>query len=327
MLHPNKKFILTNTTTRKREEFKPASPPKVTFYSCGPTVYGPIHIGNARALVVADLMHRWLKHIGYEVNFVRNYTDVDDKIIDRANKDKVDSLVISEKYIEYTDTDMKLLGLQPPTKVVKVTDSMPEIIAIIQKIIARGHAYVVNGEVFFSIESFKGYGKLSHRNVEDLIAGARVEIDSKKKNPMDFSLWKPHKPGEPSWESPWGKGRPGWHIECSAMAGRWLGETLDLHHGGMDLMFPHHENEIAQSEAATGKPFCNHWMHHAFITSGNEKMSKSLGNILPCRDFIEKFGAELLKFIFVSFHFRSELPYTEETLGQSMGELERVYLM
>lgn len=326
MLHQNKKFVLTNSLTGKREEFKPAQPPKVTFYSCGPTVYGATHIGNARALIVADMLYRWLKHIGYDVNFVRNYTDVDDRIIDRANKEGVSSLEISERYIEYCETDIKLMGLQAPTKTVKVTESMDDIIKIIQKIIDRGHAYVVEGEVLFSIESFPSYGKLSGRKIEDLEAGARVEIDRKKRNPMDFSLWKPHKPGEPYWESPWSKGRPGWHIECSAMVGRWLGESIDLHHGGQDLIFPHHENEIAQSEAATGKPFCTHWVHHAFLTAGNEKMSKSLGNILTTRDFIEKFGAELLRFMYVSFHFRSGVPYTEETLAQLLGELERVYV-
>ncbi|MBI3558688.1 MAG: cysteine--tRNA ligase [Deltaproteobacteria bacterium] len=319
-------FLLTNTLTGKREPFKTQVPGKVLFYTCGPTVYGPLHIGNMRALVVGDLIFRWLKHLGFDVNFVRNYTDVDDKIINRANEEKISALEVAQKYIDYCDTDMKLLGLQAPTKTVRVTDSMDDILKIIEKIIANGKAYVVDGEVLFSIEGFPGYGKLSGKNVEDLVAGSRVEVDKKKKNPADFSLWKPAKPGEPFWESPWGKGRPGWHIECSAMVSHWLGETIDLHHGGQDLIFPHHENEIAQSEAATGKPFCNHWVHHAFITAGNEKMSKSLGNILPTRKFIEIYGAELLRFIFVSFQYRSELPYTQPMLAQSMGELERIYL-
>ncbi len=319
-------FVLTNTLSGKREPFKTQTPGKVLYYTCGPTVYGPLHIGNMRALVVGDLLFRWLKHLGYEVNFVRNYTDVDDKIINRAIEEKTSAHEVSQKYIEYCDTDLKLLGLQTPTKTVLVTDSMPDIIKIIEKIIANGKGYVVDGEVLFSIEAFPGYGKLSGKNVEDLVAGSRVAVDSKKKNPADFSLWKPAKPGEPFWESPWGKGRPGWHIECSAMISHWLGETIDLHHGGQDLIFPHHENEIAQSEAATGKTFCNHWVHHAFITAGNEKMSKSLGNILPTRKFIEVYGAELLRFIFVSFQYRSELPYTEAMLAQALGELERIYL-
>lgn len=322
----NRKFVLTNSMTGKREEFKPQNPPKVTFYSCGPTVYGPLHIGNARALLYADFLFRWMKHVGFDVNFVRNYTDVDDKIIVRANSEGIPASEVSEKYIEYCETDIKLLGLQSPTRTVKVTESMPDIVQMIAKIIDRGHAYVVDGEVLFSIESFPSYGKLSGKKVEDLQAGARVEVDRKKRNPMDFSLWKPAKPGEPFWESPWGKGRPGWHIECSAMVGRWLGETIDLHHGGQDLMFPHHENEIAQSEAASGKTFCSHWVHHAFLTSGNEKMSKSLGNILTIRDFISKYGAELLRFMYISFHYRSGVPYTEETLTQLLNELERVYL-
>lgn len=324
-LYEKKKFFLTNTMSGKREEFKPAQPPKVSYYSCGPTVYGALHIGNARALIYADWMFRWLKHIGYEVNFVRNYTDVDDKIINRANQEKISPTEVSEKYIEYCETDMKLLGLLPPVKTALVTESIADIIKTVEKIIANGHGYVVNGEVFFSVNSFKGYGKLSGKNVDELEAGARVEIDAKKKHPADFSLWKPHKPGEPFWESPWSKGRPGWHIECSAMVMRWLGETIDLHHGGQDLIFPHHENEIAQSEAATGKPFCAHWTHHAFLTAGNEKMSKSLGNILTTREFIEKYGPELLKFIYLSFHHRSSVPYTQETMSQSLHELERFY--
>lgn len=325
-LYEKKKFVLTNSLSGKREEFKPAHPPKVSFYSCGPTVYGALHIGNARALIVADLFYRWLKHIGYDVNFVRNYTDVDDKIITRANEEKISSDEVSKKYIDYCETDMKLLGLQKPVRTVLVTESIAEIIQTIQKIIERGHGYVVDGEVLFSVKSFAAYGKLSGKNVDDLEAGARVEVDAKKKHPADFSLWKPHKPGEPYWDSPWSKGRPGWHIECSAMVMRWLGDTIDLHHGGQDLIFPHHENEIAQSEAASGKPFCSHWVHHAFLTAGNEKMSKSLGNILTIREFVEKYSAELLNFIYLSFHHRSTVPYTQEMLAQALGELERVYL-
>jgi len=324
-LYEKKKFVLTNSMTWKREEFKPQAAPKVLFYSCGPTVYGPTHIGNARALLYADLLFRWLKHIGYDVNFVRNYTDVDDKIIDRAKKEGVEAIEIAQRYVEYCDEDLRILGTAAPTRVARVTESMPEIIQLIQKIIARNHAYIVDGEVLYSIDSFPTYGKLSGKKTEDLIAGARVEVDSKKRNPMDFTLWKPMKPGEPFWDSPWGKGRPGWHVECSAMVERWLGVTIDLHHGGPDLIFPHHENEIAQSEAAHGQPFCNHWVHHALLTSGNQKMSKSLGNLLTTRDFLEKYGAEFLKFIYLCFHYRSNVPYTEEMMTQALGELERVY--
>ncbi|HRK02168.1 MAG TPA: cysteine--tRNA ligase, partial [Oligoflexia bacterium] len=286
MADAKKVFRLTNTQSGKREEFRPQDGRKVTFYSCGPTVYGPLHIGNARQLIFADWVFRWLKHIGYDVNFVRNYTDVDDKIIDRAAKEGVSSLQIAEQYIEYCETDIRALKLLPPTKTVRVTDTIPEIIAMIEQILERGHAYVVDGEVLFSIDSFPNYGKLSGKKTEDLLAGARVEVRSMKRNPLDFSLWKPRKKentAEPFWPSPWGEGRPGWHIECSAMASRWLGVTIDLHHGGQDLVFPHHENEIAQSEAASGKLFCRHWIHHAFLTSGNEKMSKSLGNIFSIR--------------------------------------------
>jgi cysteinyl-tRNA synthetase len=321
-----KRFRLTNTVTGKREDFKTQKPGEVSFYSCGPTVYGPLHIGNARALLFADVMFRWLKHIGYKVNFVRNYTDVDDKIIVRALEEKIPANEVSKKYVAYCEEDIRLMGLQKPVKTVLVTESIPEIIKLIEKIIQRGHAYVVEGEVLFSIESFSGYGKLSGKNVEELQAGARVEVDRKKKNPMDFSLWKPQKPGEPFWSSPWGQGRPGWHIECSAMVSRWLGDTIDLHHGGQDLVFPHHENEIAQSEAASGKPFCNHWVHHAFMTMGNEKMSKSLGNILTIREFISRYGAELLKFIYIGHHFRSMVDFTEALVTRMVDELERVYL-
>jgi cysteinyl-tRNA synthetase len=318
-------FYITNTMSGKRELFQPLQPSEVKFYSCGPTVYGPLHIGNARALIVADLFFRWLKYLDYNVLFVRNYTDIDDKIIKRAIEEKKDSLVVSEFYIDYCNQDIRSLGLESPTKTVKVTESLPAIKSLISDIIKRGHAYVSQGEVLFSIESFKSYGALSGKNIEDLQAGARVEVDQKKKNPLDFSLWKPHKPGEPSWKSEWSEGRPGWHIECSAMIREHLGDQIDLHHGGQDLIFPHHENEIAQSEAATGKSFSKYWVHHAFLTSGNEKMSKSLGNILTIREFVEKYGAELLKYIYLSFHYRSAVPYTQEMVAQAVGELERIY--
>ncbi|MGE4233785.1 MAG: cysteine--tRNA ligase [Bacteriovoracia bacterium] len=323
-----KKIFFTNTLTGKKEEFRPKDPKKVLFYSCGPTVYGPLHIGNARALIVADWLYRWLTYCGYGVEFVRNYTDVDDKILAKAKEEKISSQDVSKKYIAECEKNIKDLGLRTDVKVVKVTDSIEDIKGMIQKIIDNGCGYVVDGEVFFSIESFKDYGKLSGKKVEDLEAGARVEVGAKKKNPLDFSLWKPQKPGEDlAWDSKWGKGRPGWHIECSAMIQKWLGDTIDLHHGGQDLIFPHHENEIAQSECATGKQMCSTWVHHAFLTSGNEKMSKSLGNIATISDFISDYGAEVLKFLFLSFHYRSAVPYTHETMTQVLGELERVYLV
>ncbi len=325
-LFEQQKFLLTNTLTRKKEEFKPAKLPVVTFYSCGPTVYGPLHIGNARALIVADLLNRWLRFIGYDVQFVRNYTDVDDKIIQKSIEEKISADEVAQKYVDYCEVDLKNLELKAPDKTVRVTESIDQIIQLIQKIIDNGHAYVAQGEVLFSVRSFKNYGALSGKKVDELQAGVRIDVDPKKKDPMDFSLWKPAKPGEPFWESPWGKGRPGWHIECSAMVSEHLGDSIDLHHGGQDLIFPHHENEIAQSEAGTHKPFCKHWVHHAFLTAGNEKMSKSLGNILTIRDFTEKYGAEFLKFLYLGFQFRSAVPYTEETMLQSLNELERIYL-
>ncbi len=334
VLFEQKKFVLTNSQTGKREEFKPQKSPNVSFYSCGPTVYGPLHIGNARALITADLLFRWLTHIGYKANFVRNYTDVDDKIINRAKEEKITSDEVAQKYIDYCEEDIRMLGLLKPTKTVRVTESMNEIYSLIQKIIDQKHAYVVPvkvtssenaEEVFFSIESFPTYGKLSGRKVEELVAGARVEVDETKKNPLDFSLWKPAKKDEPYWDSPWGKGRPGWHIECSAMAGKWLGETIDLHHGGQDLIFPHHENEIAQSEAATGKTFCRHWVHNAFVTMGKDKMSKSLGNIITIRQFLNDYGAEVMKYMYFSHHYRSQVELTESLILKVCDELERIY--
>ncbi len=317
---------ISNTLSKKKEVFSPLNPPKVLFYSCGPTVYGPLHIGNARALLFADFFYKLLKHLKYDVQFVRNYTDVDDKIIERAKQENISALDVAQKYIDYCEKDIALLGLAKPSKTARVTESIQDIIQLIQKIIENGHAYIVDGEVLFSVHAFTGYGKLSGKHIDDLQAGARVEIDTKKKNPLDFALWKPYT-GDPHWDSPWGKGRPGWHIECSAMVGRYLGMTIDIHHGGQDLIFPHHENEIAQSESATGKTFCNYWLHHAFLNMKTEKMSKSLGNILTIREFIEKYGAELLRFLYISHHFRSPVEYSPTLLKQSLDELERVYIL
>lgn len=300
---------------------------EVKMYSCGPTVYSFIHIGNLRAALTADLFYRFFKRFGFKVTYVRNYTDIDDKIIARAQEEGVALEVFTQRYIEEVEKDYALAGMEEPTHKTKVTDHLPEIIEMIQKIIANEKAYVSpDGEVFFSISSFKTYGELSGKPLEDLRAGARVEINPHKRDPMDFSLWKPVKPGEPSWDSPWGKGRPGWHIECSAMACKWLGPRMDLHHGGEDLIFPHHENEIAQSEAATGvAPYVTTWVHNAFLNLSGEKMSKSLGNVLNAREFLAQYGHELTRIIFLGVHYRTMFDVKDDTIDQGMMALERIY--
>lgn len=327
-----KTIHLTNTLTRKKEVLQTKEPGKVSFYSCGPTVYGHIHIGNLRAALVADLTAKVLKRAGYEVNFVRNYTDVDDKIIERGKKENKTALEVADFYVKEVEMDYAVAGMQEPTHKCRVTETIPEIIAMIEKIIANGHAYVVPGannagsEVFFGVESFPEYGKLSHKKLEDLTAGMRVEVNEKKKNPADFSLWKPAKPGEPFWESPWGKGRPGWHIECSAMAGKWIGPQIDVHHGGEDLMFPHHENEIAQSEAASHQaPYAGIWLHHAFITMSKAKMSKSLGNVMTARDFLTRYGAEVARMFCIGSHYRSLVDLEEQAIEHALSGLHRIY--
>lgn len=320
-----REFKIHNNLSRKKEIFSPIEPGKVKFYSCGPTTYDFLHIGNARALVVADLFHRVLKSFGYEVNFVRNYTDVDDKIIERANELKQDPVEYSQRFVNECETDMISLGMLPATFTPKVSDTMPEIIQMIKEIIKNGKAYEVEGEVFFHVPSAKDYGKLSKKKLESLQHGIRVEVDGRKKHPSDFVLWKPAKAGEPAWESPWGKGRPGWHIECSAMAKKFLGPTIDLHHGGVDLMFPHHENEIAQSEAANNCTFCNNWAHNEFLNFGTEKMSKSLGNVIKIRDFVEKYGGQVLRQILLSVHYRARLEWTDEVLQRALDEVKRIH--
>lgn len=314
-----------NNLTRKKEVFTPQELGKVKFYSCGPTTYDFLHIGNARALVVGDLFHRVLKVFGYDVTFVRNYTDVDDKIIDRARELGRDPIEHAALFVKECEKDMESLGMIPATFTPKVSETMPEIISMIRDIIQNQKAYVVDGEVFFSVPSFPSYGKLSKKDLESLQHGIRVEVDSRKKNPADFVLWKPAKAGEPSWDSPWGKGRPGWHIECSAMAKKFLGKTLDLHHGGVDLMFPHHENEIAQSEAANNCPFCNNWLHNEFLNFGTEKMSKSLGNVIKIRDFVEKYGGQVLRHILLSVHYRARLEWTDEVLNRALDEVKKIH--
>ena len=314
-----------NNLTRMKEIFQPITPGEVKFYSCGPTTYDLVHVGNARAFVVGDLIYRIFEQLGYKVSFVRNFTDVDDKIINRARELQIGALEHSARFVEECKQDMNSLGMRTPTFTPKVSESIPEIIAMIEQIIRNGFAYEIGGEVFFDVPRFQGYGKLSKKDLESLEHGIRVEVDSKKRHPSDFVLWKPEKTVGVSWDSPWGKGRPGWHIECSAMISKYLGETIDLHHGGVDLMFPHHENEIAQSEAAWGKPFANYWCHNEFLVFGSEKMSKSLGNVVTIRAFVEKFGGEVLRQLLSSVHYRSKMDWTDELIERSFNDVERIH--
>ena len=314
-----------NTLTGKKEEFIPLEPGKVKMYVCGVTVYDFCHIGHARANVVFDMIYRYLMYTGYEVTYVRNYTDIDDKIINRANRDNIPWNEVSERFIAEFDKDMATLGLELPTHQPKATEHIPEIIAIVQQLINKGHAYVVEGDVYFRVATFAGYLKLSKRNMEEMQAGARVEVDERKENPMDFALWKGAKPGEPAWDSPWGAGRPGWHIECSAMSMKLLGETFDIHGGGKDLVFPHHENEIAQSEAANGRQFVRYWLHNGFVNINSEKMSKSLGNFFTIKEVLEQYDAEVLRFFLLSAHYRSPIDFCDQNLSEAESGLDRIY--
>ena len=315
---------LYNTLTRKKEEFKPLEENKVRMYSCGPTVYNYFHIGNARPFIMFDVLRRYFEYRGYEVNFVQNFTDIDDKVIKKANEEGTTYDVIAERYIKEYFTDAQGLGIKEATVHPKATDNIDEILDIVKTLVDKGHAYDVDGDVYFRVRSFAPYGKLSHQPLDELEAGARIAVGEKKEDPMDFALWKAAKPGEPSWTSPWGEGRPGWHIECSAMARRYLGETIDIHSGGVDLCFPHHENEIAQSEAANGKPFANYWLHNAFLNIDNQKMSKSLGNFFTVRDAAGVYGYESIRFFMLSAHYRSPLNYSRESLEQAKAALERL---
>ena len=315
-----------NTLTRKKEELETITPGEVKIYACGPTVYNYIHIGNARPLCVFDTFRRYLEYRGYKVNFVQNFTDIDDKIIKRANEEGTDYKTVSEKYIAEFWTDVKGMNIREATVHPKATENIDEIISIISSLVEKGYAYPVeNGDVYFSPKKFKEYGKLSHQPLEDLEAGARINIGELKKEPMDFALWKGAKPGEPAWDSPWGKGRPGWHIECSAMVRRYLGNTIDIHCGGQDLIFPHHENEIAQSECCNGVPFANYWMHNGYINVDNVKMSKSLGNFFTVRDVAEKYGYEPIRYLMISSQYRSPINYSVEIIEQCKASLVRLY--
>ena len=315
-----------NTLTGQKEDFVPLQEKKVGMYVCGVTVYDLCHIGHARSAIVFDTIYRYFRYRGYEVTFVRNFTDIDDKIIRRANEEGVDSKTIAEKYIGEFNIDMGRLGLEKPSVEPRATEHISEMIKLISTLIQKGSAYQGGGDIFFSVDKFKGYGKLSKRNLEEMQAGARVEIDEKKENPLDFALWKASKPGEPFWESPWGKGRPGWHIECSVMSQKYLGETFDIHGGGRDLTFPHHENEIAQSEAATGKPFVRYWIHNGFVNINKEKMSKSLGNILTIKAILKNWHPEVLRLFFLSHHYRSPVDYSEDSLIDAKTGLDRFYM-
>lgn len=315
-----------NTLTKQREKFVPLTPGEVKMYLCGPTVYGLLHVGNFRGPIFFNLVRNWLEYLGYKVTFVYNFTDIDDRIIDRANEEKVESSVISERYIQEFKTDYSRLKLRPHEKNPKVTEFLEPITDMISKLIENKKAYVANdGEVLYSIRSFDGYGKLSGRNPDELQAGARVEVDQKKKDPLDFALWKPSKPGEPSWPSPWTAGRPGWHIECSAMIKGIFGDQIDIHGGGTDLIFPHHENEIAQSEGATLKPFVKYWMHNNMFTFSGSKMSKSLGNIIRAREFMDDYNPEIFKYMVLSVHYRTLADFGDQAIEKAIRELARIY--
>lgn len=318
---------LYNTMTRQKEEFVPIREGKAGIYVCGPTVYDLIHIGNARPMIVFDTLRRYLEYRGYEVNYVSNFTDVDDKIIKRANEEGVDASVISERYIAEARKDMHDMNVREATVHPKATEEIPDMIQMVQTLIDKGYAYEVNGTVYFRTRRFQDYGKLSHKNLDDLRSGNRelkVSGQQEKEDNLDFVLWKPKKEGEPFWESPWGEGRPGWHLECSCMSKKYIGDVIDIHAGGEDLIFPHHENEIAQSEAANGTEFARYWMHNAFLKIDNEKMSKSLGNFFTVREIGEKYPLQVIRFFMLSAHYRSPLNFSDDLVEAAKNGLERI---
>lgn len=317
---------LYNTLTRKKEEFIPLTEGKVKIYACGPTVYNYIHIGNSRPLCVFDVLRRYFEYIGYNVTFVQNFTDVDDKIIKKAVEENSDFLTVSKKYIEEYKKDSKGLNVKEATFHPKATENIDEIINIITILIEKGYAYSLsNGDVYFRTRKFNNYGKLSNQTLDDLQSGARIKVDELKEDPLDFALWKSAKENEPFWESPWGRGRPGWHIECSAMVEKYLGKTIDIHCGGQDLIFPHHENEIAQSECCNGVKFANYWIHNGYININSQKMSKSLGNFFTVREIAEKYGYEPIRYLMISSHYRNPINFSEDIIIQCKSALDRLY--
>ncbi len=314
-----------NVLGKQKENFETIEPGKVKMYVCGPTVYDLLHVGNFRGAIFFNLVRNWLEFKGNEVTFVYNFTDIDDKIIKKANEEGVSTQEISEKYIAEFQKDFQALSLRSHEHNPKATEYIPEMIHFVQSLVEKKAAYVIEGEVFYSIPNFASYGKLSKKNLDDLRSGHRVEVDTRKRSPLDFVLWKPSKENEPGWDSPWGRGRPGWHLECSTMIHSLLGESIDLHGGGIDLCFPHHENEIAQSEAFSEKPLARYWVHNNFIQFNDEKMSKSLGNVIKAREFLEKYNGEILKYLILSVHYRSILNISQEQTSQAIGALARVY--
>lgn len=314
-----------NTLNKKKEEFIPLTPGEVKMYVCGPTVYNFFHIGNGRTFIVFDTIRRYFEYRGFKVDFVQNFTDIDDKMIKKANEEGTTVKKIGDTYIKEYYQDADALNIERATVNPRATEFIGEIIKFVKGLVDKGYAYEVDGDVYFSTKKFEGYGKLSGQNIEDLQSGARISVDERKKDQMDFAIWKAQKPGEPAWNSPWGMGRPGWHIECSCMAKKLLGETIDIHAGGSDLKFPHHENEIAQSEALTGEPFARYWLHSAFVNVNNEKMSKSLNNFFTAREILERYDADVIRFLMLSAHYRQQLNFSEDLLESAKASVERIY--
>ncbi|MDG6877425.1 Cysteine--tRNA ligase [Clostridium perfringens] len=314
-----------NTLNKKKEEFIPLTPGEVKMYVCGPTVYNFFHIGNGRTFIVFDTIRRYFEYRGFKVDFVQNFTDIDDKMIKKANEEGTTVKKIGDTYVKEYYQDADALNIERATVNPRATEFIGEIIKFVKGLVDKGYAYEVDGDVYFSTKKFEGYGKLSGQNIEDLQSGARISVDERKKDPMDFAIWKAQKPGEPAWNSPWGMGRPGWHIECSCMAKKLLGETIDIHAGGSDLKFPHHENEIAQSEALTGEPFARYWLHSAFVNVNNEKMSKSLNNFFTAREILERYDADVIRFLMLSAHYRQQLNFSEDLLESAKASVERIY--
>ncbi len=319
-----RRIYIHDTLSGEKREFRPVHEGRVGMYVCGPTTYDYAHVGHARVAIMFDVFRRFLEYLGYDVLLVSNITDIDDKIINKARERGMDPIEMAHYYAREYLRDMDSLRVRRANVIPKATRHMEEIISLIQRIMDNGYAYESGGDVYFSVEKFSGYGKLSHRRIEEMMAGARIEVNEKKRNPLDFALWKAAKEGEPSWPSPWGPGRPGWHIECSAMSMRYIGETLDIHGGGADLIFPHHENEIAQSEAATGKPFVNYWMHVGLVRFESEKMSKSIGNVFLIRDLVKKYPPEAIRLMFLNSHYRKPYEFSEKNLAESMHLFEKI---